>query len=136
MKRCCSFVSFKDGKIPSDTAPLTKHTLSLIHSRISQTCAIFMYFMSMIFFFQYFVGNYDGVSIVTRTFTPPIVSRCVRVHPRGWYRHITMRVELHGCTPGERELNVYHRISNISTMIVHKTTQLKIRAGFYLGFIV
>lgn len=48
---------------------------------------------------KYFVGNYDGASIVTRTLTPPMAARFVRVHPRGWYRHISMKVELHGCTP-------------------------------------
>ncbi|XP_015757096.1 PREDICTED: uncharacterized protein LOC107336222 [Acropora digitifera] len=48
---------------------------------------------------QYFTGNYDGASVVTRTLTPPVVTRCVRIHPRGWYRHISMRVELHGCSP-------------------------------------
>ncbi|XP_068726460.1 uncharacterized protein, partial [Montipora capricornis] len=48
---------------------------------------------------KYFTGNYDGVSVVTRTLTPPIVTRCVRIHPRGWYRHISFRAELHGCTP-------------------------------------
>ena len=50
--------------------------------------------------FQYFTGNRDRSSIVTKVLTPPIIARIVRIHPKGWYRHISMRVELYGFRPG------------------------------------
>ena len=76
------------------------------HDSIVSLEGIYWLFFIIVFIIafpiKYFVGNYDGESIVTRTLTPPIVARYVRVHPRGWYRHISMRLELHGCTPGEK----------------------------------
>lgn len=49
---------------------------------------------------QYFQGNRDRNSIVTHAINPPILARYVRIHPRGWRSHISMRVELYGCRAG------------------------------------
>ncbi|CAH3172634.1 unnamed protein product [Porites evermanni] len=46
---------------------------------------------------KYFQGNRDRNSIVTHAINPPILARYVRIHPRGWRSHISMRVELYGC---------------------------------------
>ena len=42
-------------------------------------------------------GNDDGNSIVYHDIAPAITARFIRVHPTGWERHISMRVEFHGC---------------------------------------
>ena len=52
-------------------------------------------------FFQYFTGNRDQNSIVHHGLYPNIKAYIIRVHPWGWYRHISMRVEFYGCTEGE-----------------------------------
>ncbi|CAH3022884.1 unnamed protein product [Porites evermanni] len=46
---------------------------------------------------QYFPANRDQHSKVSNVINPPIIARFVRIIPRGWYRHICMRVEFYGC---------------------------------------
>lgn len=46
---------------------------------------------------QTFRGNYDRNGIQTHSFDPPIYGRFVRLNPRGWKSHISMRLELYGC---------------------------------------
>ena len=48
-------------------------------------------------FLQTFPGNYDRNGIQTRSFDPPLYARFVRLVPRGWRSHISMRLELYGC---------------------------------------
>ena len=48
-------------------------------------------------FLQTFPGNYDRNGIQTRSFDPPFYARFVRLVPRGWRSHISMRLELYGC---------------------------------------
>ncbi|EDO45368.1 predicted protein [Nematostella vectensis] len=43
-----------------------------------------------------FVGNYDKNTVVTRVLRPIIKARFIRINPRTWYRHISMRLELYG----------------------------------------
>ncbi|XP_068717618.1 uncharacterized protein [Montipora capricornis] len=45
-----------------------------------------------------FRGNNDRYSVVTETIDPPIIARYVRVKPRAWHRHISLRLEFYGCT--------------------------------------
>ncbi|XP_020631519.1 coagulation factor V-like [Orbicella faveolata] len=46
---------------------------------------------------KYFQANRDQHSIVANVINPPIIARFCRIIPRGWYRHISMRVEFYGC---------------------------------------
>lgn len=51
-------------------------------------------------FSKYFQANRDQHSIVANVINPPIIARFCRIIPRGWYRHISMRVEFYGCKAG------------------------------------
>ena len=59
---------------------------------------------------QEFRGSSDRFSVVTETINPPIVAHYVRVRPKTWHRHISMRLEFYGCTEGRdvRRLNAFH----------------------------
>ncbi|XP_027046430.1 uncharacterized protein LOC113674157 [Pocillopora damicornis] len=46
---------------------------------------------------KYFTGNRDQNTVVTNSFVPILRCRYIRVRPRGWYKHISMRVEFYGC---------------------------------------
>ena len=47
-----------------------------------------------------FSGNGDRNTIVGHTLDEPIIARFLRVRPLSWYKHISMRMELYGCTSG------------------------------------
>ena len=51
-------------------------------------------------FFQEFDGNIDHYSVVHHDLNPPITERYVRFRPLTWNVHISMRVEIYGCTQG------------------------------------
>ena len=63
---------------------------------------------------QTFRGNYDRNGIQTHSFDPPIYGRFVRLNPRGWKSHISMRLELYGC-PWSKQFvcSVYYYLSVI-----------------------
>ncbi|NWQ88348.1 FA8 factor, partial [Burhinus bistriatus] len=44
-----------------------------------------------------FKANQDHTSTVMNTLEPPLFARYVRIHPRQWYNHIALRIELLGC---------------------------------------
>ncbi|RMX52485.1 hypothetical protein pdam_00013777, partial [Pocillopora damicornis] len=46
-------------------------------------------------------GNNDQNSVVVNTLVEPIVARFIRLHPYVWHRHISLRMELYGCTLGQ-----------------------------------
>ncbi|EDO48091.1 predicted protein, partial [Nematostella vectensis] len=46
--------------------------------------------------FQIFIGNSDRNTVVIRKLKPAISARFVRIVPRTWYKHISMRIELYG----------------------------------------
>ena len=56
-------------------------------------------------FAQIFQGNSERQLIVTNRFRSPIRARFVRIYPRTWHGHISMRIELYGCSKG----NLYNR---------------------------
>ena len=56
-------------------------------------CSVVSIYVSL----QTFRGNYDRNGIQTHSFDPPIYGRFVRLNPRGWKSHISMRLELYGC---------------------------------------
>ena len=53
-----------------------------------------------VFILQYFTGNRDRNTVVTNSFVQILRCRYIRVHPRRWYKHISMRVEFYGCLTG------------------------------------
>ena len=42
----------------------------------------------------------DSNNIVSHELKPPIWARYIRFHPKTWYSHISMRVEVYGCKKG------------------------------------
>ena len=47
-----------------------------------------------------FRGNSDRNSIVSYTLLRPFKAQYVRIHPKAWRSHISMRAELYGCQKG------------------------------------
>ncbi|XP_031569140.1 uncharacterized protein LOC116303695 [Actinia tenebrosa] len=45
-------------------------------------------------------GNSDRNSIVGHILEPAIIARYIRIRPKSWYGHISMRFEIYGCTSG------------------------------------
>ena len=60
-------------------------------------------------FMQTFQGNRDQLSVQTHPINPAIYCRFVRIIPRGWRAHISMRLELYG-SPWSESLKkaIYH----------------------------
>ena len=52
---------------------------------------------------QIYQGNNDQNSPVINTLMKPIEARFIRLHPYAWYGHISLRMELYGCSlkPGK-----------------------------------
>ncbi|XP_067043371.1 uncharacterized protein [Acropora muricata] len=59
-----------------------------------------------------FRGSSDRFSVVTETINPPIVAHYVRVRPKTWHRHISMRLEFYGCTEDGDICNVQKPCKN------------------------
>jgi hypothetical protein len=47
-----------------------------------------------------FKGNSDKNTVVLNVLNPPIITRYIRLLPKSWYKHLSMRFELYGCPPG------------------------------------
>lgn len=47
---------------------------------------------------QVFRGNSDRNTVVENYISPAIIAKFVRILPRAWHNHISMRFELYGCT--------------------------------------
>ena len=58
---------------------------------------------------QNFRGNKDHVSVAENVFDPAIRARFVRIYPRSWHIHISMRVEFYGTA-----LRKYHHLASDS----------------------
>ena len=52
------------------------------------------------FVLQYFRGNRDRNTIVYNSIIPSIRARFLRIHPWSWHGHVSMRVEVFGCSLG------------------------------------
>ena len=48
-------------------------------------------------FLQLFGGNYDSDTINKNYLKSPVKTRYLRLHPRTWYGHISLRWEVYGC---------------------------------------
>jgi hypothetical protein len=51
----------------------------------------------MICFYQIFLGNTDGSTIVNNRLPEKIKAQFIRFVVREWYDHISMRAEIYGC---------------------------------------
>lgn len=49
-----------------------------------------------------FSGNKDRSTVVGHRLVKPIIAKYIRLRPVTWYGHISMRMELFGCTEGIR----------------------------------
>ena len=49
-----------------------------------------------------FAGNFDKETVVHHDLNPPIKARYVMFRPVTWNGHLAMRVELYGCTKGDK----------------------------------
>ena len=70
---------------------------------------------------QYFTGNRDQNSVVQHGLYPRIKAYTIRVHPWGWYRHISMRVEFYGCAEGEWAI-IFLRALKVEHLYLGKAT--------------
>lgn len=52
---------------------------------------------------QVFRGNSDRNSIVSHHLRPAIIARFIRIQPRTWHAHISLRVGFYGRRPGESD---------------------------------
>lgn len=48
-----------------------------------------------------FTGNDDQNTVVKHGLRPSIFASFIRFHPQSWHKHISMRLELYGCTEGK-----------------------------------
>ena len=64
-------------------------------------------------------------TIVSHELIPPIKARFIRFQPLVWHGHITMRVELYGCTQGIKSV-LYFRNITFSYLYItyHKYSQI------------
>ena len=46
--------------------------------------------------------------MVLKVLHPPINARYIRVHPKTWHGHISMRMELLGCPSGTDNIVCFH----------------------------
>lgn len=65
--------------------------------------------MFFFFIFQIFPANNDRNSVVAHVLTPHIYARYVKIKPRTWFRHISMRFEVYGKRRGESDQSVSYK---------------------------
>ena len=53
-------------------------------------------------FIQVFQGNSERQIVVINRFRSPIRARFIRMYPQTWHGHISMRLELYGCSRGKK----------------------------------
>lgn len=51
-----------------------------------------------------FQGNFNRLATVSHRLVPRVRARYVRIYPKTWYSHISMRIELYGCSPLMRRM--------------------------------
>ena len=61
----------------------------------------------IIFFTKVFDGNWDQNTVVINSVNPEIVAQFVKIHPKTWHGHISMRAEFWGCEGGKATLVLF-----------------------------
>lgn len=74
-----------------------------------------------IFLIQEFQGNDDHYTVVHYDLNPPITERYIRFRPVTWNVHISMRVEIYGCTQGNLSLWLREWIVDIFQEVARQT---------------
>lgn len=57
-----------------------------------------IYVSTNVTFLKIYQGNNDQNTVVVNTLIEPIEARYIRLHPTAWYGHISLRMELYGCS--------------------------------------
>ena len=75
---------------------------------------------------QIYQGNNDQNSLVINTLMEPIEAQFIRLHPYAWYGHISLRMELHGCSlkPGKMQVHPLRQKRNVLSTPPHLGTML------------
>lgn len=73
-------------------------------------------------------GNKDRNTISAHVIDPPIIARYIRVRPKSWYGHISMRLEVYGCTHGKLHattlsVHSYSKNNKLVTILLHAAYQ-------------
>ena len=87
----------KAHKTDWNTFPLIARRHFTIGISVIVTCDKKLMFTDL---FQVFRGNFDRHTVVAYRFVPPFKAQFVRIHPKSWRSHISMRVEFYGCLAG------------------------------------
>ena len=56
------------------------------------------YIVCLNFLLKVFDGNDDSSTVVVKRLSEPIRTRFVRLLPLEWHKHISMRIEIYGCS--------------------------------------
>ena len=72
--------------------------------------------------FQVLTGNTDEDTIIEHFLSPPIRGKFIRICPRSWHDHISLRMELYGCPPEPSE-NSYFQFTIV--MFVYRMCREK-----------
>ena len=86
-----------------------------------------------------FRGNSDRHSIVSYTLFKPFTAQYVRIHPKGWRSHISMRAELYGCQKGTNSmlkgcyLSVIFCWTHLTYKMLHQITVAPIKYTYYFS---
>lgn len=57
-------------------------------------------FTPVLFTFQIFTGNSDRNTVKVNVLDVPIYTRYIRLHPKSFHAHISLRLDLYGCKTG------------------------------------
>ncbi|CAH3103665.1 unnamed protein product, partial [Porites lobata] len=89
----------------------------------------------IIYLLQDFTGNTDRNTVVLNVLHPSIDARYIRVNPKTWNSHISMRMELLGC-PSGTNISVFIFFSKKLTgfHLIYKSAKLSPRTLIQLQF--
>ena len=73
-----------------------------IHVDCCNCLSIILITVLLFRFIQVFQGNSERQIVVINRFRSPIRARFIRMYPQTWHGHISMRLELYGCSRGKK----------------------------------
>ncbi|XP_020607879.1 contactin-associated protein-like 3B [Orbicella faveolata] len=74
-----------------------------------------------------FDGNTNPDSVVYHEFNPPIKARYIRFRPVAWKNHVSMRVEVYGCSKGEAFTSNFNNRSRYSISYLEHKKYFKVQ---------
>ncbi|XP_068677063.1 uncharacterized protein [Montipora foliosa] len=72
---------------------------------------------------QVFYGNKDSETVVYGILTPPVLTRFIRILPVEWHNHVSVRLELYGCTASVAMTTARPLWSTITTVAVTSSNE-------------